>query len=75
LVEKIENLTDLEIETPLINDFIDVCSRNLGVAKSSGAGGGDCAIAFFPHPVTISDILLSIGIMPLTITIAKREVV
>jgi phosphomevalonate kinase len=73
-LKRLENLTNLEIETPLISDFIDVCSRNLGVAKSSGAGGGDCAIAFFSHPVNISDILLSIGIMPLTITIAKREV-
>jgi phosphomevalonate kinase len=74
-LKRLEEITHIEIETPLINDFIDVCSRNFGVAKSSGAGGGDCVVAFFPHPVAISDILLSIGIMPLTITIAKREVV
>lgn len=74
-LKRLEEITHIEIETPLIKDFIDVCSRNFGVAKSSGAGGGDCAIAFFSHPVNISDILLSIGIMPLTITIAKREVV
>lgn len=73
-LNQLEKHTHLAIETPLIKMFIDVCLRNDGVGKSSGAGGGDCAIAFFPHPANISDILLSIGIMPLTITIAKREV-
>lgn len=74
-LKKLEEMTHLTIETPLIQAFIDICSSRGGAAKSSGAGGGDCAIAFFSHPVSISDILLSKGIMPLTITIAKREVV
>ena len=74
-LNQLEILTELTIETPLIRTFIEVCSQNSGSGKSSGAGGGDCAIAFFPHPIAISDILLSKGIMPLTITIAKREVV
>jgi phosphomevalonate kinase len=72
---QLEALTDLTIETPQIKTFIEICAENSGFGKSSGAGGGDCAIAFFPHPVSISDILLSKGIMPLTMKIAKREVV
>jgi phosphomevalonate kinase len=74
-LNQLEKLTRLNIETSLIRTFIEICFRYEGIAKSSGAGGGDCAIAFFTHPVNISDILLSVGIMPLTITIAKREVV
>ncbi len=74
-LNQLEILTDLMIETPLIKAFIGVCIQHNGSGKSSGAGGGDCAIAFFPHALDISDILLREGIMPLTITIAKREVV
>lgn len=73
-LKRLEEISHLMIETPLITTFIDICLIHGGAAKSSGAGGGDCAIAFFAHPVSISDILLSKGIMPLTITIAKREV-
>lgn len=73
-LKRLEEISHLMIETPLITTFIDICLIHGGAAKSSGAGGGDSAIAFFAHPVSISDILLSKGIMPLTITIAKREV-
>lgn len=74
-LNQLEILTDLTIETSQIKSFIEICTQHHGSGKSSGAGGGDCAIAFFPHPVAINDILLSKGIMPLTIQIAKREVV
>ncbi|MDP2813180.1 MAG: phosphomevalonate kinase [Erysipelotrichaceae bacterium] len=71
----LETITKLTIETPQIKLFIEICAQHHGSGKSSGAGGGDCAIAFFPHKVAINDILLSKGIMPLTMQIAKREVV
>jgi phosphomevalonate kinase len=71
----LESLTHLTIETPMIQSFIELCDKYQGIGKSSGAGGGDCAIAFFPHKVNINDILLSEGIMPLTISIAKREII
>jgi phosphomevalonate kinase len=74
-LKRLEEFTHLIIETPRIETFIDICIGYGGAAKSSGAGGGDCAIAFFAHPMNISDILLDKGIVPLTITIAKREVV
>ena len=74
-LKRLEEITQLIIETPLIQTFIDICASHGGEAKSSGAGGGDCAIAFFSHPIDISDILLSKGIVPLTINIAKKEVV
>lgn len=74
-LNQLETLTGLTIETPQIKSFIEICEQYYGSGKSSGAGGGDCAIAFFPHPAAINDILLSKGIMPLTIQIAKREVV
>lgn len=74
-LNQLEKLSGLTIETPKIKSFVEVCSQRHGSGKSSGAGGGDCAIAFFPHPIAINDILLSKGIMPLTISIAEREVV
>jgi phosphomevalonate kinase len=74
-LKDLESLTHITIETPLIQSFIELCDKYQGRGKSSGAGGGDCAIAFFPHEVCINDILLSEGIMPLTISIAKREII
>lgn len=36
----------VEIETPLLKTLSDLAKQNSGAGKQSGAGGGDCGIAF-----------------------------
>ncbi len=74
-LNQLEKQAKIEIETPLIKTFIRLCEIYGGAGKSSGAGGGDCALAFFSHPIKIDDILVSEGIIPLSIQAASREVV
>ena len=37
-----------ELETPMITKLCNVAEKLGGAAKQSGAGGGDCGIAFMP---------------------------
>jgi phosphomevalonate kinase len=39
-----------ELETPMIKKLCDLAEQHGGAAKQSGAGGGDCGIAFMPSP-------------------------
>jgi phosphomevalonate kinase len=71
---QLERLTDVQIETQRIKAFINICERHGGVGKSSGAGAGDCALAFFSHPTDIDNELTTEGIIPLTLQAAIREV-
>ncbi|MFD2043372.1 phosphomevalonate kinase [Ornithinibacillus salinisoli] len=39
---------NVEIETPLLTKLCDIAEQYDGAGKPSGAGGGDCGIAFLP---------------------------
>jgi phosphomevalonate kinase len=50
LLHRLQQQTGLTIETPTLRQ-LRVCAEKIGaVAKSSGAGGGDCGIAFVCTP-------------------------
>lgn len=55
LLGELENITGVSIETPALKKLCDIAVAEGAVAKSSGAGGGDCAIALAPR--TSSDII------------------
>lgn len=45
------------IETPLLQKLITIAKDHFAVAKTSGAGGGDCGIAFIDHNVAVNDLI------------------
>ena len=45
LLNHLGNLTNVKIETPKLKQLCQIVTECGGVAKSSGAGGGDCGIA------------------------------
>lgn len=45
------------IETPQLERLIDIANDYLATAKTSGAGGGDCGIAFIDNNVAVSDLI------------------
>lgn len=47
LLSQLQQETDLLIETEVLSEFIKIAEQFGGVAKTSGAGGGDCGLAFF----------------------------
>lgn len=49
LLLKLSSLTDFNIETPKLTKLIEIAHKYNGVAKTSGAGGGDCGIAIFDN--------------------------
>lgn len=58
------------IETPLLTKLCDVAEKNGGAGKPSGAGGGDCGIAFMPSKERVEKLLEDWereGIKPLSI--------
>lgn len=71
---QLERLTDVQIETQRIKAFIHICERHGGIGKSSGAGAGDCAVAFFNLPIDLDNELKAEDIIPLTLQAASREV-
>lgn len=60
------------ITTPTLQTLIDDATKLGGVAKTSGAGGGDCGIAFFNDPTRANQVILlwtDHEIIPLNLTI------
>lgn len=60
----------VEIETSLLAELSDVAERFSGAGKLSGAGGGDCGIAFIPSVDQVDPLLNAweeVGIRPLAI--------
>ncbi|WP_051557892.1 phosphomevalonate kinase [Oceanobacillus picturae] len=61
---------NVAIETPLLRTLCDLAEEHGGAGKSSGAGGGDCGIAFMPS-MEKADALMKAwekaGITPLSI--------
>jgi phosphomevalonate kinase len=61
---------DVEIETLLLKKLADITEQYGGAGKLSGAGGGDCGIAFLPSIEKANQLLEAwenAGIKPLTI--------
>ena len=60
----------IEIETNLLAELADVAELLGGAGKLSGAGGGDCGIAFIPSIEKVDKLLkawIKVGIKPLSI--------
>lgn len=58
------------IETPLLTELCVLAEKNGGAGKPSGAGGGDCGIAFMPSEESAQRLIncwIDQGIMPLHI--------
>jgi len=58
------------IETPQLTKLCDLAEQYGGAGKPSGAGGGDCGIAFMPSEEKASELMQAwekVGIKPLTI--------
>lgn len=57
-----------ELETPMIKRLCDIAEELGGAGKQSGAGGGDCGIAFMPTEESAKNLICSWqkeGIIPL----------
>lgn len=66
----------LVIETPQLSQLCDLAQTYGAVAKSSGAGGGDCGICLVDskeQKAAIETAWRQAGILPLTLNIASRE--
>ncbi|WP_203662670.1 phosphomevalonate kinase [Lacticaseibacillus sp. 53-4] len=44
LLNELASFSEVQIETPLLNQLCELAEAHGGAAKSSGAGGGDCGI-------------------------------
>ncbi|RLL41354.1 phosphomevalonate kinase [Oceanobacillus piezotolerans] len=61
---------NVDIETPMLTTLCDLAEELGGAGKPSGAGGGDCGIAFMPSKEKAEQLIESwknAGIKPLTI--------
>jgi phosphomevalonate kinase len=61
---------NLELETSMITELCNLAEEHGGAAKQSGAGGGDCGIAFMPTKESAEQLVeawKNEGIIPLTI--------
>ncbi len=61
---------NVAIETPLLGKLCDLAEEYGGAGKSSGAGGGDCGIAFLPSKEKADELMKAwerAGIKPLSI--------
>src|SRR5699024_5616929 len=54
---KVGRDADAEIETPLLGELSDIAEELGGAGKLSGAGGGDCGIAFMPTKETATQLV------------------
>src|SRR5699024_206463 len=64
------NNANVDIETPLLGKLCDLAEQFGGAGKPSGAGGGDCGIAFMPSKEKAKDLFRAweaAGIKPLDI--------
>lgn len=64
------------IETPLLKTLCDLAEQYGGVGKPSGAGGGDCGIAFMPDKQKadqLQEAWQQVGIKLLTIQSAFHD--
>lgn len=57
LLEKLHEITGVEIETPTLKYLIESAERFGGAAKTSGAGGGDCGIVLIDSSIDTAPLL------------------
>lgn len=63
---------NVELETPLLTQLCDIADAHGGAGKLSGAGGGDCGIAFIHSEAKKKEIELAwkqTGIQPLSLSV------
>ena len=66
--------SNTDIETPLLGKLCDLAEQYGGAGKPSGAGGGDCGIAFMPSKEKAEELMAAwekAGIKPLDIQVNK----
>lgn len=66
------------IETPALATLCDLAEQHGGVGKPSGAGGGDCGIAFLPSEEKVEQLKNAwekAGIKPLDLTLHSDELI
>lgn len=72
LLLKMSRFKQFKLETPLLSKLCSIAEKHHATAKTSGAGGGDCGIAFVPED-TDSDAILcewtEAGITPLPLAV------
>ncbi len=76
-IDKLASLTQLPILTPDLRRLIAISQEHGGVAKVSGAGGGDCGIAFARDSAAAASIPAAwkaAGLTPLPIAISQHGV-
>ncbi|MUK89329.1 phosphomevalonate kinase [Ornithinibacillus sp. L9] len=64
---------NVEIETPLLRKLCDIAEQYGGAGKPSGAGGGDCGIAFMPSEekaLLVKQAWEKVGIKVLDLTVS-----
>ena len=75
-LRKLGEFADVTIETPKLKKLCDI-GDEFGKAKSSGAGGGDCGIAFIHpnHRSRLNYAWIKEGIFPLHLDLSQNGVV
>lgn len=74
LLQQLTAHTGVVIETPPLTQLCDLAEKNLGAAKSSGAGGGDCGIVIIDRQSGIIPLISEwekVGIMNLPLHVFK----
>jgi len=69
---KVGQRANVRLETPLLKTLSDLAERYGGVGKQSGAGGGDCGIAFMPSKEKneqLKQAWLDAGIKPMALAV------
>jgi len=77
LLERLGHELDLPIVTPALARLVETARRAGAVAKPSGAGGGDCGIAFASSPAKVEAVHAAwreAGLVPLPLAIASEGV-
>ncbi|MCW6680450.1 phosphomevalonate kinase [Aerococcaceae bacterium NML160702] len=77
LLLTLDQAYNLSIETPALKHLINLAEQHGFVAKSSGAGGGDCGIAFGYQSQNNAPLLQAwreAGIIPLSLGIAPSQI-
>ncbi|MFT8392972.1 MAG: phosphomevalonate kinase [Liquorilactobacillus ghanensis] len=57
LLQTLGNLSNVQIETPLLRQLCESAEQSHGAAKTSGAGGGDCGIVVIEQQIDTHDLL------------------
>jgi len=76
LLQGLQKHTSVEIETDKLQKLIAIANGHGAAAKTSGAGGGDCGIAFIEKDKGIDELLKewkAQGIIPLRFSIYRTE--